>query len=1063
MRRPVSLTDSQLTRSPTASIRTIDSHASSTSVGSRLTVFVPPLNSLPDIADYRSESSPLSRHLSFASSHHSGTVDDTVIQNDGYIYPGDRRVIAPSRGNSLRRSGSMTDIDTEFHDSSRARGKRPSSGNMQKIFEYSPASMSSAPSLGRNAYLTPPTSNADRPYSMTDGAFLSATSSATRSNVSSTYLSGTEWTRADPSTGSGTGTGTVASTGHDNSSGLRLDSVTASTTEHGPLLSQNDVGFETSYSSNYQSDSIPLSGTSASTLFRARAVTRRVRGNSRSGTSSYTFESSDKENVQPSPSYAPSDSVTQTYTPGSSTLTPDTGSRTITSGSYTPGSGTYSGTFTPGSNSYTGTYTPTTQSGSYTSGNHTENSTANESGTESYTNSLTASGSGSYTMSGSDSYTSGYTPVSETVSVSGSYTPGSLSYGSGSHGPGSASYTDTHTPVAASQSVSNSFTRGTETGYDICPSSDLTTLTQTSSSIYSETLTPPARYVASRPHIRDSLAVPGRRRTTSQTSSEYLTAEEIASGPSSPASFKSLSTIPSLPETEFITADGGSTAYKTASEPPTLSEYYTASQMYTPSHPPSDPGLSQEIEVVEGQQPVPPFAPERGLRQEIEREVEPTLTRELRPQPEKFELEYGKDESVIPTAAEPEIRQGMRSGASTPKPLSPVGIFESEGSIFHPIPVLPRPPPSEIPTIPSPRPSFTDLSEEIPLPPTESLPSLSPLPTSTESVHVPTPSTMHQSLPASSGPGSGSEPELSSSLPETKSLLESESVSIPPSFEGSSAAYVHSRSLPPTPHVVSEPALSTPSLPDLPSPFSSSEDAPTPSSLPISAVSLQSSSNIQSTPWARETNLSYDSSILHPSPSLRSLVVHGIPEASYDTSQLRPSASSVSSLSSDDKLSTVPPSTSPLTSLAPRSPLASITPLSSLSASASSVLTPSSLSISFEPASTTRSPVLPQAIPTAPVVARSPLTVSSSYMTESETETSMLDYTSSLADTIEEESEGPEPEVELSPVLRDEGDEDRLSTISTEPSLLSTVVPSEHIRSVSNYLISLLQNLSKFG
>jgi len=84
-------------------------------------------------------------------------------------------------------------------------------------------------------------------------------------------------------------------------------------------------------------------------------------------------------------------------------------------------------------------------------------------------------------------------------------------------------------------------------------------------------------------------------------------------------------------------------------------------------------------------------------------------------------------------------------------------------------------------------------------------------------------------------------------------------------------------------------------------------------------------------------------------------------------------------------------------------------------------------------------------------------------MTESETETSMLDYTSSLADTIEEESEGPEPEVELSPVLRDEGDEDRLSTISTEPSLLSTVVPSEHIRSVSNYLISLLQNLSKFG
>lgn len=1057
MRRPVSLTDSQLTRSPTVSIRTIDSHASSTSVGSRLTVFVPPLNSLPDIADYRSESSPLSRHLSFASSHHSGTVDDTVIQNDGYIYPGDRRVIAPSRGNSLRRSGSMTDIDTEFNASSHARGKRPSSGNMRKILEYSPASMSSVPSLGRNAYITPPTSNASRPYSMTDGAFLSTTSSTTRSNVSSTYLSGTEWIGAGSTMGAGTGT--VASTGYDNSPGLRLDSFSTSTTEHGPSLSQNGVGLETSYSSNSQSDSIPLSGTSASTLFRARAVTRRVRGNSRSGTSTYTLESSDKENAQPSPSYIPS--VTQTYTPGSSTLTPDTGSRTITSGSYTPGSGTYSGTFTPGSSSYTGTYTPTTQSGSYTPGSRTENSTTNASGTGSYTNSVTASGSGSYTMSGSDSHTSGHTPVSEIVSVSGSHTPGSLSYESGSYGPGSATYTGTHTPVATSQSASNSFTRGTETGYDICPSSDLTTLTQTSSSIYSGTLTPPARYVASpRLHIRDSLAVPERRRTTSQTSSEYLTAEELVSGPSSPASFKSLSTIPSLPETEFITADGSSTIYKTVSEPPTLSEYYTASQMYTPSHPPSDPGLPQEIEVVEEQQPISIF-PERGLRQEMKREVEPALEPELRPQSEEFELEYQKYEPVIPPAAEPEFRQDVRSGASTPKPLSSVGIFESEGSIFHPISALPRPSPSEILTIPSSRPSFT---EEIPLPPpTESHHSLSPLPTTTESVHVPTPSTTHQSLPASSRSGSGSEPELSSSLPETESLLELESVSIKPSLEGSSAAYVHSRSLPPTPRVVSEPALSTPSLPDLPSPLSSSEDAPTPSSLPISTVNLQSGSSIQSTPWARETSLSYDSSILHPSPSLRSLVVHDIPEASYDTSQLRPSASSISSLSSVDKLSTVPPSTSPLTSLAPHSPLASITPLSSLSASASSALTPSSLSISSEPASIARSPVLPQAIPIAPVVARSPLTLSSSYMTESETESSVLDYSSSLADTIEEELEEPEPEVELPPVLKDEGDEDRLSTISTEPSLLSTVVLSEHIRSVSNCLISLLHNLSVFG
>ena len=732
-------------------------------------------------------------------------------------------------------------------------------------------------------------------------------------------------------------------------------------------------------------------------------------------------------------------------------MTPDIGSYTITSGDYTPESEIYSGTYTSGSNSHTGTYTPTTQSGSYTSGSHTESFTVSGSGNspgsgmESYTDSVTTGGSGTYTMSGSGSYNSSYTPSGASENISGSHTPGSLSYGSVSYDPGSASYTGTHTSITASQSVSNSFTRGTETGYDICPSSDLTTLTQTSSFTYGETLTPPARHVTS-PHsrIQDTLAVPERRRTTSQASSEYLTAEEMISGPSSPASFKSLSTIPSLPDAEFITADGGSTTYKTASESSAPSEYHTAFQMYTQSRSPSDSGLPQEIEAVEEKQPAPIIAPE------LERETEPPRERDLRPQLEEFELEYEKYESVIPPISEHEVQ---RSGASTPKPLSSVGIFESEGSIFHPIPVaaaLPRPSPSEIPTIPSPRPTFSDVSsEEIPLPFTESLPSMPSPPTTTESVHVPTPSTMHQSLLVSSRFGSDSEFELLPPLPETDSLLESGSVPAPSNFEGSSAAYIRSRSLHPTPRVASEPTLLTPSLPSvpsLPSLLSSSSDAPTPSSLPISTVSLRSGSSIQGTSWARETNLSYESSILNPSPSLRSLVVHDLPEASYDTSLLRPSASSVSSLSSDDKLSTVPPSTSPLTSLASRSPLASITPLSSLPASASSV-TPLSLSISSGSVSSTRSPVRPPADPIAPVTARS---VSSSYMTESEVETSVLEYSSSLADTIEVGLEGPEPEVELPLVPRDEGDEDQVSTISTEPSLLSTAVSSEHIRSVSN-------------
>ncbi|KAF9450022.1 hypothetical protein P691DRAFT_629477, partial [Macrolepiota fuliginosa MF-IS2] len=146
--------------SPTGSVRTIlsiDSRSSSTSIGSRSTVFVPPLGSIPDIADYPSDSSPLTRHLSFASSHHTGTVDDTVIHHDRYVYPGDRRVIAPSRGNSLRRTGSMTDMDSEFNSAlDRAHGGRPS--NRRRLFEYSPVSVSSGSSLGKDIYVTPPPS-----------------------------------------------------------------------------------------------------------------------------------------------------------------------------------------------------------------------------------------------------------------------------------------------------------------------------------------------------------------------------------------------------------------------------------------------------------------------------------------------------------------------------------------------------------------------------------------------------------------------------------------------------------------------------------------------------------------------------------------------------------------------------------------------------------------------------------------------------------------------------------------------------------------------------------------
>ena len=115
---PILVPDSAfVTRSPTGSIRTIlsiDSNSSQSSNGSRSTVFVPPLSTLPDISDFQSNSSAVSRQSSLASSYHTQTVDDTAIQSQEYIYRGDPRVITPSHGKSMRRSGLMTDLDEAF-------------------------------------------------------------------------------------------------------------------------------------------------------------------------------------------------------------------------------------------------------------------------------------------------------------------------------------------------------------------------------------------------------------------------------------------------------------------------------------------------------------------------------------------------------------------------------------------------------------------------------------------------------------------------------------------------------------------------------------------------------------------------------------------------------------------------------------------------------------------------------------------------------------------------------------------------------------------------------------
>ncbi|KAJ3918978.1 hypothetical protein F5877DRAFT_78488 [Lentinula edodes] len=108
-------------------------------------------------------------------------------------------------------------------------------------------------------------------------------------------------------------------------------------------------------------------------------------------------------------------------------------------------------------------------------------------------------------------------------------------------------------------------TKSSGTGYDVCPSSDLSELTN--SMTYTSTLLwmlgstlMPSDPSSSLLDSDRELSSDGENLVTaSQRSSDYLTTRT----PSSEASFKSLPSIPS----EYITASEGSIAYKTISEP----------------------------------------------------------------------------------------------------------------------------------------------------------------------------------------------------------------------------------------------------------------------------------------------------------------------------------------------------------------------------------------------------------------------------------------------------------------------------------------------------------------
>ncbi|KAG1776463.1 hypothetical protein EV702DRAFT_335147 [Suillus placidus] len=207
--RSLSLPNRSQSGSPTGSIGTIHSVASttSTSAGSKSTVFVPPLHTIPSLSDLGSDSGGLSLSASRVPSvgGQGRTADDS-----SYLYPSDPRIIAPSRSSSLRRTSSLADLDEEFASAvSRARSAKPGlgfglslvneslgseSGGILGVGGGSPVTVSSGPRLGGDVRVTPPPTGKtrNRALSVSEEEFFSTgsrTSSVPGSRPESDFFS----------------------------------------------------------------------------------------------------------------------------------------------------------------------------------------------------------------------------------------------------------------------------------------------------------------------------------------------------------------------------------------------------------------------------------------------------------------------------------------------------------------------------------------------------------------------------------------------------------------------------------------------------------------------------------------------------------------------------------------------------------------------------------------------------------------------------------------------------------------------------------------------------------
>ncbi|KAJ3911506.1 hypothetical protein F5877DRAFT_85875 [Lentinula edodes] len=549
--------------SPPGSIWTIISIDSNSSVsstassrtGSRSTVYVPPMSDIPDIPElsmaeddlYASEldgtrghssSSGTGRYHSLISSpsvsssgsgarlrpprlissHHSRTIDDTVIDGDEYVYPGDSRAI-PSRPTStwmsLRRSGSMTDLGSDALQSNRSSGLNDKSDD-----QFFTAGISS--SAPRNSVYSSAESYSSHTGTGTGTrTFIGLTSSGIiGTGTTDTYTRTGRWSSGDSGTDSGTRvTESTRYTGYTCTTGTGV----------GTYASYSGSGSYTGPSS----DSYAASGPNSEN----RSATTAVTGTGRTSTTD-DYESRTGYGSG-SHSGLPCTGTGSTYSPYTGTTGPPytmTGSSYTGTGSPYTSTATYSSPYTRSSTS--SSYPPTSPSRSAL--NRTAAMRRRTGTTRSYSSSG-GSGSGS---------NSGYQPSEESSekendeSASGSYTP--------------ASGSDSQTP-----SGPLSGTKSSETGYDVCPSSDLSELTSrmtyTSTSPWMSGSTPMPSDPSSSSDSDRELSSNGENFVTaSQGSSDYLTTRT----PSSEASFKSLPSIAS----EYTTASEGSIASKTIPE-----------------------------------------------------------------------------------------------------------------------------------------------------------------------------------------------------------------------------------------------------------------------------------------------------------------------------------------------------------------------------------------------------------------------------------------------------------------------------------------------------------------